>query len=210
MTYTPSVYLGLHLLWKIGNAHSDINFSNMISYGYGNNGKPMGALDNLGSVLIAATRSCHRKTRKSSERTGTIPFMALDLLDFPGYTRRFRHDFESAIWCLAWQTVETKPKSWFRGPLESASRARGDFLEDYFTFRVQWRSDSRFLKWCLYDLHRLRQDRIRLVRGLRDDKARLDRRMQEDDKAMDKSFVKLGIEAAKSFAGGLEVPWWVE
>ena len=87
---------------------------------------------------------------------------------------------------------------------------RGDFLEDYFTFRVQWRSDSRFLKWCLYDLHRLRQDRIRLVRDLRDDKARLDRRMQEDDKTMDKNFVKLGIEAAKSLAGVLEVPRWVE
>ena len=66
------------------------------------------------------------------------------------------------------------------------------------------------MKWCLYDLHRLRQDRIRLVRDLRDVQARLDRRIQEDDKALDKSFVKLGIEAAKSFAGGLEVPWWVE
>lgn len=48
-----------------------------------------------------------------SERTGTIPFMALDLLDAPGLggevQHLYRHDLESFFWVLMWLCHPYRP-----------------------------------------------------------------------------------------------------
>jgi hypothetical protein len=45
-------------------------------------------------------------TQSDFRRTGTLPFMAVDLLSQEGFNgeiaRRYRHDLESFSWCLSW------------------------------------------------------------------------------------------------------------
>lgn len=50
------------------------------------------------------------------ERTGTIPFMALDLLASPGISgsieHMYRHDLEAFFWILIWLSYPDKFQSW--------------------------------------------------------------------------------------------------
>jgi hypothetical protein len=49
---------------------------------------------------------------RGNERTGTVPFMALDLLTEKGkrgeIKHLYRHDLESFIWCFAWISLRYK------------------------------------------------------------------------------------------------------
>ena len=57
-----------------------------------------------------------------NQRTGTIPFMALDLLQNHGQKgivkHVYRHDLESFIWVLVWLTLQYKDGQKISGPLD--------------------------------------------------------------------------------------------
>ncbi|KAH7918879.1 hypothetical protein BV22DRAFT_892934 [Leucogyrophana mollusca] len=88
-------------LWKRGIHHRDISESNLVYYRNAQ-GVAVGVLN--GFDLSSTT-----KGRQGDERIGTVPFMAIELLDHRGFkghiTHQYRHDAESLVWVLAWVTL---------------------------------------------------------------------------------------------------------
>ncbi|KAG1811680.1 hypothetical protein EV424DRAFT_1419697 [Suillus variegatus] len=87
-----------HALWKIGVHHRDVSPSNLT--GYRTQGQFTGVLNDYDLSLF------QRDSPNSLERTGTVPFMALDLLipkSMAGKVEHvYAHDAESFIWVLTW------------------------------------------------------------------------------------------------------------
>ncbi|KAI6106627.1 hypothetical protein EDD16DRAFT_1490535 [Pisolithus croceorrhizus] len=89
------------ILWKNGVYHRDINPSNLM-FKRTSDGKIMGVLNDfdLASIEDGLTRT---------ECTGTVPFMALELLDPEGSCGQTNHLYEyvaeSFIWILIWMTL---------------------------------------------------------------------------------------------------------
>ncbi|CAL1714800.1 unnamed protein product [Somion occarium] len=93
------------------------------------------------------------------ERTGTIPFMAMELLDskfwLGGIRREYRHDLESFVWMLPWAALcyeggsrKDPPKlisSWQTGNYEHCRQKKGDFVSKFNRVNIneviplQWR-----------------------------------------------------------------------
>ena len=66
-----------------------------------------------------------------NERTGTIPFMALELLSPNGQNGKvkhlYRHDLESFIWVLVWLSLQYKDgEKVKRGPIEDWAKMNAD------------------------------------------------------------------------------------
>ena len=53
--------------------------------------------------------------REGFGRTGTLPFMAVELLEYRNgqISRWFRHDLESCMWCLVWQALAEEREHWY-------------------------------------------------------------------------------------------------
>ncbi|KAG1865701.1 hypothetical protein C8R48DRAFT_772696 [Suillus tomentosus] len=87
-----------HALWKIGVHHQDASPSNLT--GYRTHSQFTGVLNDYDLSLF------QRDSPNSLERTGTVPFMALDLLipeSMAGKVEHvYAHDAESFIWVLTW------------------------------------------------------------------------------------------------------------
>ncbi|KAH7918883.1 hypothetical protein BV22DRAFT_1041434 [Leucogyrophana mollusca] len=96
-----SVVLCHYELWKGGIHHRDISESNLVYY--------RNAQDVAVGVLNDFDLSSTTEGRQGNERTGTMPFMAIELLDQEGpeghITRHYRHDAESLVWVLVWVTL---------------------------------------------------------------------------------------------------------
>ncbi|KAI6116675.1 hypothetical protein EV401DRAFT_1806272, partial [Pisolithus croceorrhizus] len=92
---------GHPILWKNGVYHRDISPSNLM-FKRTSDGKIMGVLNDfdLASIEDGLTRT---------ECTGTVPFMALELLDPEGSCGQTNHLYEyvaeSFIWILIWMTL---------------------------------------------------------------------------------------------------------
>ncbi|KAH7920052.1 hypothetical protein BV22DRAFT_1074614 [Leucogyrophana mollusca] len=88
-------------LWKEGIHHRDISESNLMYYRNAQ-GVAVGVLNDYD--LSSTTEG-----RQGDERTGTIPFMSVELLRRPALdghkTHEYYHDAESLIWVLAWVTL---------------------------------------------------------------------------------------------------------
>jgi len=92
---------GHHHLWIHGIHHGDISLRNLM-YNPSPTGKPEGVLNDydLASLVNSPTTN--------TDRTGTIPFLALDMLDHNldgQIPRLYRHDAESFIWVLTYITL---------------------------------------------------------------------------------------------------------
>ncbi|KAF9644859.1 hypothetical protein BDM02DRAFT_3102266, partial [Thelephora ganbajun] len=88
-------------LWVNGIHHGDVSFNNLM-YDISETEDPVGIVNDFD----LATRVGHSTT--NNDRTGTIPFMAIDMLDGgldDRIPRLYRHDMESFIWVLAYITV---------------------------------------------------------------------------------------------------------
>jgi Fungal protein kinase len=90
--------LGHHHLWVGGVAHNDVSVKNLM---YDKLNEDCGILNDYDLAHLKG------KPRPSGiERTGTMPFMALDLLTKDAWDgkieRRYRHDCESFVWVLLW------------------------------------------------------------------------------------------------------------
>ncbi|KAG2132093.1 hypothetical protein DEU56DRAFT_902391 [Suillus clintonianus] len=88
-------------LWENGVHHRDVSPSNLMVYKT-SDGRWIGVLNDFD---LSSTRD----TPSSQERTGTVPFMALDHLTqeaIEGQVRHLcRHDAESFIWVLTWVCI---------------------------------------------------------------------------------------------------------
>jgi hypothetical protein len=86
-------------LWKEGVYHRDISPGNLMWYW--RNGKPIGVLNEYDLTSLANVVG-----PQGNERTGTVPFMALDLLTAKAQRGEvkhlYRHDLESFMWVFAW------------------------------------------------------------------------------------------------------------
>lgn len=91
-------------LWRRGVHHRDVSPSNLM--GYRLRGRFMSVLNDFDLSSIKRFLSSIKDAPRGLERTGTIPFMALDLL-MPEATAGqvehvYYHDAESFIWVLTW------------------------------------------------------------------------------------------------------------
>ena len=76
----------------------------------------------------------------NTDRTGTIPFMALQLLEGERVVHMFRHDAESFIWLFLWvcgcsdgskrEVLVAPYKVWRKLDMLACKEKRGDFLSD--------------------------------------------------------------------------------
>jgi len=93
---------GHRLLWALGIVHGDISFNNLM-YVEDDEGNKRGILNDfdLASIVVPGTE-CPSKI--GHRRTGTLVFMALELLDsLDGeIPRHYRHELESFVWVLLW------------------------------------------------------------------------------------------------------------
>jgi len=92
---------GHYRLWVNGIHHCDISYNNLM-YDTPGADQPMVIVNDFD----LATWVDHKTTK--NDRTGTIPFMAIDLLDGglnDRIPRLYRHDIESFVWVLTYITV---------------------------------------------------------------------------------------------------------
>ncbi|KAI6158190.1 hypothetical protein BKA82DRAFT_131896 [Pisolithus tinctorius] len=121
-----------YALWWEGIHHRDVSSGNLMYYRV--DGKVMGVLNDYD--LSSLTTSANSL---GNEPTGTIPFMAIDLLKKDGQDGRvehlYRHDMESLIYVFIWISLQYKDgKLIKRGPLRSWAKvnARGCAEKNYF------------------------------------------------------------------------------
>jgi hypothetical protein len=90
--------LGHHRLWVGGVQHNDISVRNLM---YDKLNQDCGILNDYDLAHLDGSAR-----PSGTERTGTIPFMALDLLTHDAWNgniiRQYRHDWESFAWVLLW------------------------------------------------------------------------------------------------------------
>lgn len=91
-------------LWKKGVHHRDVSPSNLMGYRFC--GRFISVLNDFDLSSIKQIMSSTKDAPRGLERTGTVPFMALDLLTpeaIAGDVEHvYRHDAESFIWVLTW------------------------------------------------------------------------------------------------------------
>ncbi|KIK32859.1 hypothetical protein CY34DRAFT_814033 [Suillus luteus UH-Slu-Lm8-n1] len=91
-------------LWKKGVHHRDVSPSNLM--GYRLHGRFWSVLNDFDLSSIIQIMSSTKDAPRGLERTGTVPFMALDLLTpkaiMGDVEHVYRHDAESFIWVLTW------------------------------------------------------------------------------------------------------------
>lgn len=103
MALRADLSLGHYGLWKGGVHHRDISAANLMYYWL--EGKAIGVVNDFDLATLAG---CERKF--GDERTGTIPFMAMELLQKEGQggtlLHRYGHEIESFIWVFLWVSCQ--------------------------------------------------------------------------------------------------------
>ncbi|KIK72565.1 hypothetical protein PAXRUDRAFT_836425, partial [Paxillus rubicundulus Ve08.2h10] len=94
-----------YLLWKAGIHHRDVSCGNLMYYR--EEGKVVGVLNDYDLASLASSQ-----TPLGNKRTGTMPFMAIELLATDGQDGKvehlYRHDMESFIWVFIWIYLQFK------------------------------------------------------------------------------------------------------
>ncbi|KIN99501.1 hypothetical protein M404DRAFT_810069 [Pisolithus tinctorius Marx 270] len=106
-----------YTLWSEGIHHRDVSHSNLMYYRDGD--KVMGVLNDYDLSSLADSSNL-----LGNERTGTMPFMAIDLLEEDGQDGKvehlYRHDMESFIYVFIWISLQyMNGKPLHPGPLDS-------------------------------------------------------------------------------------------
>ena len=145
-------------LWELGFEHGDPSLANlMVDPGTGN-----GVLNDWD---LSRRRVTDGPTRSGAERTGTIPFMAIDLLSQDALDRKvprlYRHDLEGFIWVLVWvflqyegcKRVQDTLEEWRSGNLKNCRAAKLEFLSNPASYhavpswRKEWDMTMGLLDW---------------------------------------------------------------
>ncbi|KAF8833734.1 hypothetical protein BDN67DRAFT_976451 [Paxillus ammoniavirescens] len=113
--------LSHYVLWKAGIHHRDVSCENLMYHRV--NGKVIGVLNDHDLASLTSSDNPLGK-----ERTGTMLFMAIDLLDADGQDGKvkhlYRHDMESLVWVFVWICHQFKDgKLRTRGPLDAWVKA---------------------------------------------------------------------------------------
>ena len=99
VTFLP-LFLGYEWLYtKPGIFHRDISVNNMMYHK--KDGKVFGVLNDHDLAIFKSSNAPSSKTR-----TGTKPFMAIDLLGNPTDVHRYRHDLESMFYVIVYVTLQ--------------------------------------------------------------------------------------------------------
>ena len=121
------------ILWGKGVYHRDISPPNIMYYR--DEDRAVGVLNDwdLATALSALSTP-------NTDRTGTVPFMALQLLSTQDVPHLFRHDVESFIWVFLWvcgcsdeseKEVPVAPyQTWRHLDMVACMKERGNFLRD--------------------------------------------------------------------------------
>ncbi|KAH7927549.1 hypothetical protein BV22DRAFT_264501 [Leucogyrophana mollusca] len=151
-------------LWKGGVHHRDISAGNLMYY-RNRDGVVVGVLNDfdLATFVIG-------KGPTGNQRTGTVPFMARQLLTKEGLdgeiTHVYRHEVESFIWVLVWVSLrlhqghERNDKSrcldlWLKADEEQCRKEKNDFLLHHekfspsFAHKDNWVLAKLFLRLLL-------------------------------------------------------------
>lgn len=149
ITKSDASLLGHYLLWRIGIVHGDISLSNLM---YRQNRFDLVGMLNdfdLAAVVDPGTRS---PPKTGWERTGTLPFMALDLLRYTkGEIKRwYRHDLESFAWCLFWEMLSVPNIKWAEGTFEEVFQLKRatmfDTGDDISNYNATWLNVQSFIE----------------------------------------------------------------
>ena len=133
---------------------------------YGKDGILMGLLNDYNLSSLASAQG-----RQGNERTGTVTFMALDLLTSEGQggeiKHLYRHDLESFIWVLVWVCLRYKDGTlltfnhpfddWATKDAVTVGEKKDSFLMNFLAFEPK---DLDPLMWSLvaYCLQVLKQE----------------------------------------------------
>ena len=151
------------------------------------------------------------------ERSGSIPFMAEALIEFPdGMVKRwYRYDFESFAWCLLWHTLVTPSPDWPLEDLGSVLKFKTAITSSSFEcfFLAKARLEWRMYIGVIFEWFR-RLDEMRMkIRDSAYSKFRWSQKIftntekaliydELDDKIEDKEHIRPIILAAKSMEEG--------
>jgi hypothetical protein len=125
----PDMPTGHYDLWRGGICHGDISIHNLMVTRDGKTG----VLNDFDLVRCAKLQPISR----NHDRTGTIPFMALELLTDNYWCgrleREYRHDQESFIWILPCYFLRSSkgtnpPAKWHTHDWNTCRARKGDFL----------------------------------------------------------------------------------
>ena len=199
--------IGVYLLWKIGTTHDDFNLLNLMP-SCDQNSKISRVLNDFDLAVTMEPCGCH-PIKKSWERTGTLPFMPLELLKyFEGQVKRwYRHDLESSNWCLVVCMLEKGHTAWLaRGHDAYMHKCAFTSCSSLYDVKPAWRNFLDFNydwleQWSGLDL--LRAKAIRKV-SCEERYAKLE---EEDMKVQDEVYIKGAIDEASKHqsSGGTEV-----
>ncbi|KDQ61753.1 hypothetical protein JAAARDRAFT_190479 [Jaapia argillacea MUCL 33604] len=145
-------------LWLNGIEHGDISASNLMVHPATGDG----ILNDYDLTVLR--KKDEDRAITGTERTGTIPFMALDLLTkdfFDGKIRRiYRHDNESFIWVLPWIFLRGKSSQalalnkWATSDFAGCRELKFSFLLVYHEYhgypeanKQPYKAASRLLRW---------------------------------------------------------------
>ncbi|KAI0781941.1 hypothetical protein C8Q75DRAFT_544417 [Abortiporus biennis] len=141
------------ILWIKGVHHCDVSDGNLMYYTV-DNGVHMGVLNDFDLATIDRDGTASRPT--GNLRTGTQPFMAMDLLKKAGrkggIPHLYRHDLESFIWILVWYSepmIDGTPldtNSWATSTAEYCWKDKNAFWTDYTDYTSD--KHKRLFKLC--------------------------------------------------------------
>lgn len=138
-----SQYVGHFLLWMMGIAHNDISLSKLLCTE--RNGRIVGILNDfdLAGFMKPGVRN---PEKRGWERTGSIAFMAMDLLKNPdGKQKRwYWYDLESFIWCLLWVMMKKPPLSWLDDGFDVVYKQKCGLCSNVFDEEIKFKSEWSF------------------------------------------------------------------
>jgi hypothetical protein len=158
------------MLWKLGYEHGDPSLSNLMV-------DPIMKCGVLNDWDLSCMNSEGNQGHAGGERTGTIPFMAIDLL-YDDYwqgkvARLYRHDLKGLIWVLPWVFLQfdgpkrknRKLEAWSTG---DACRMKKLGLLDKCALNddtaESWKAEEKFaavmLNWLRDERHAQRSTRF--------------------------------------------------
>ncbi|KZS99783.1 uncharacterized protein LAESUDRAFT_732881 [Laetiporus sulphureus 93-53] len=153
-------------LWIKDIEHTDISFHNLLH-------EPTTSKSVLNEFDLATICLIGENQVTGREQTGTIPFMAIDLLSREYYcgeiVRLYRHDFESFLWVLAYVLLrgfsgeqDEEFKKWNTGNHDRCRAFKNNFLGTLVRWRARgenalvWKDAGfRLLRWLRVKLYRM-------------------------------------------------------
>ncbi|KAH9855852.1 hypothetical protein C2E23DRAFT_554052 [Lenzites betulinus] len=171
-----------HLIWLKGIRvhHRDLNLKNLMFYRDGDN-RPRGVVNDWDFACDTQDLQTHT----GLELTGTMPFMAIELLTnaaFRGEVRHmYRHDLESVFWILIWvvsciedgKQIDPLPEmyqEWTSGHMRTCCHSKRSFLSVGWTYgggpRPTWSTEGELARAliCYFTQSQVARDMQRLFR----------------------------------------------